>query len=457
LLTLQLIPTIPLPEEIKEGIIKALNDKNTGYSAAQGESSLLEALSADMKSNFGLQYPPNCFVILPVHLSLPFRAIPHLNLFFSNNNRDQKMRYSRRQWFFFRLSRNGNWLCVSVQHTKHSRAFLFSFRDASLSLWQPMKSIHSRFFCFFLCCIHAQKKKRFFPNLRELEYVLKERHEEIGAIYLNSPNNPSGAFYDEDFLIRFSELLKQYPKVPIISDEVYRTIVYDGKAPLRSEEEKSFLFLFFQFFPITTPFTRSLFHPFQKKKKSVAKYLPEQTLVVGGMSKEVAGTGLRIGFVAGPAHAIAAITKLQGNTSAVTATPIQLGYAHFLRVDSDAHIRRALCQKLEKKRNLLLEQFSTLTALKRIYSDPPAGAFYYFPSILPLIGLKTENEEILVSDEEVCTYLLQKSGAVMLPGSKFGKPGYVRIAYGRPTETEIVEGCRSLNETLTKLFQINGL
>ena len=87
----------------------------------------------------------------------------------------------------------------------------------------------------------------FYPNLLHFKQTLEQYGKETALVIINSPNNPTGAVYPSSLLEEMATILSDYPHIGVISDEVYRVMVYDGK-----------------------------------KHDSIARYLPKQTLIVGG-------------------------------------------------------------------------------------------------------------------------------------------------------------------------------
>ncbi|HIC17026.1 TPA: aminotransferase class I/II-fold pyridoxal phosphate-dependent enzyme [Candidatus Poribacteria bacterium] len=144
--------------------------------------------------------------------------------------------------------------------------------------------------------------RHFLPDPKQLEDLLR-RDQTIALIVLNSPNNPSGAVYPLGLIQEMAGIIGQHPEVGIISDEVYRTILYDDH-----------------------------------QHESIATYLPGQTFVLGGMSKEISGTGFRLGFVAGPETISQTIAIVEGNVSSCVNLPTQKGYAHFLPQDANLQL-----------------------------------------------------------------------------------------------------------------------
>jgi aspartate aminotransferase len=101
--------------------------------------------------------------------------------------------------------------------------------------------------------------------------------------------------------------------------------------------------------------------------------LPEQTIICGGISKEVSGTGVRIGFLIAPEYITKALIKLQGNFSSCVCLSTMRGYAHFLEQDRDMHIRKAILQRLNTKREIMLKGFQEHQGLKDCVWIPPKG------------------------------------------------------------------------------------
>jgi len=205
----------------------------------------------------------------------------------------------------------------------------------------------------------------------------------------------------------------------VISDEVYRTVIYD-----------------------------------QKEHLSIAmkEYLPNQTFVVGGISKEVAGTGLRLGFVCcNSEYIIHILAKIQGNSSSSNNLPVQIGYAKFLQSDLNMVERNKIRDELKIRRDVIVKQFSTLDGLRDVIWLSPKGAFYFFPNIINYIGRKTPEGNIIHNDEELSLFILHDSGVATIAGSKFSKPNHLRLAFACMSIEEIQSGIANLASSLQKL------
>ena len=252
----------------------------------------------------------------------------------------------------------------------------------------------------------------FLPDPDRLAEVL-ERDPSVALIALNSPNNPTGAVYPRELSEGLAEVIARHPKVAVLSDEVYRTILYDGIP-----------------------------------HHSLASLLPEQTLLLGGMSKEVSGTGLRLGYVAGPASLVETIVKVEGNVSSCVHLPTQKGYAHFLQRDRTLAQGLAIRDQLKERRDLLLDSFQS--HVPEAAWKPPQGAFYFFPDMRAYLERRTPEGVRLRSDEDLFLHLSREAGVVTVPGSLFGRAGYLRFAYAI-NPSVIRDGIREMGQALRRL------
>jgi aspartate aminotransferase len=368
-------PEIPLPTNIKEGITKALKEDATHYSPAGGDPELVEAIVEDL-GRFQLNYSPEQIVVFPGPKDAIFKAA----------------------------------LALLNPTAKRHRLVMLSpgyesFENIPMLLTGKPP-------------ILLETDAQFLPNPRKLADLLKADHM-IGAVVLNSPNNPTGAVYERPLLEQLAEVIGSHPDVAVLSDEVYRTIYYDGI-----------------------------------QHASIASFVPEQAFVVGGMSKEVSGTGLRLGFVAGPQEVMKTLEIIEGNASSCVNLPTQKGYARFLREDSNLQVRHQIREGLCRRRDCLLEHFAS--AAPDALWHTPKGAFYFFPDMHAYLGCRTADGQLVESDHDLARYLLQTARVVATPGSLFQRPGHLRFAYAVPLET-IKGGMAHLGTALAKLTRTQPL
>ena len=362
-------PEIPVPASIKAGIKDALDADATHYSPASGDPELVDAIRGDL-DHFGLTYSGEQIVVCPGPKDAIFKiALTILNA----------------------TARRHRLVMVTPGYES------FENIPALVTGKGP---------------VLFDSDRNFLPEPDKLDDLLS-KDDTIGAIVLNSPNNPTGAIYEKPLLKELAEVIGRHPDVAVISDEVYRTIYYDGA-----------------------------------EYASLASFLPEQTFIVAGMSKEVSGTGLRLGFVAGPLALMKTLAVVEGNASSCVNLPTQKGYARFLREDADFQVRRAVREQLCGRRDRLLELFKS-AAPDAVWSAP-RGAFYFFPEMSAYIGRRTPAGQTIESDQDLARYIIENGYVVSLPGSLFQRPGHLRFAFAVPHAT-IDEGIHRLGEALSKL------
>jgi aspartate aminotransferase len=210
-------------------------------------------------------------------------------------------------------------------------------------------------------------------------------------IILNSPSNPTGAIYNESELRTIAEVLKRHPHVWILSDDIYESLVYDGK-----------------------------FYNILKIDPS----LKERTVVVNGVSKAYSMTGWRIGYAAGPTNIIQAMTLLQSQTSSNPCSISQ--YAALGGMTGDQSFLNEWKAVFIRRRNAAMAIVHNTSGLS---CESPAGAFYLFINCEQLMGKKTPEGKLLMNDTEVCQFLLNEGGVATVPGSAFGLNNHFRVSY----------------------------
>lgn len=221
------------------------------------------------------------------------------------------------------------------------------------------------------------------------------------AILLNSPNNPSGLMYDEDFI---KELVKicESKNIYLMMDDIYDKLVFDGAKCPRAFDYSS-------------------------------KPLDESLIVsVNGVSKSFSMTGFRIGWAIGSKAIIQAMSKIQAQ---ITSCPGELNQiAAIGALEEGEKFIKKLVRDLERKRNILVEE---LSKLKKVKLQKPQGTFYSFPDFS-----EYEKDSTKLSD-----YILEKTGVVTVPGKEFGMDGHLRISYCGE-EKNIIEGIKRIKKLL---------
>ena len=219
-------------------------------------------------------------------------------------------------------------------------------------------------------------------------------------IIFNQPSNPTGACYTRAQLKALTDVLMKHPHVWILADDMYEHLVFGG----------------FQFHTVA----------------EVEPGLYERTLTMNGVSKAYAMTGWRIGYCAGPVPLIAAMAKLQSQ-SATNATSISQ-WASVEALNGPQDFIPKFQKLFEGRRDLVV---SMLNQTSCIECPVPEGAFYVYPSIRKMIGLKASNGTTIRTDEDFANSLLETEGVAVVHGAAFGLSPFFRISYA--TSNEVLE------------------
>jgi len=231
------------------------------------------------------------------------------------------------------------------------------------------------------------------------------------AVVINSPSNPTGSAYTREELAKLAEIALR-GNILIISDEIYEKIVYDG----------------FQ----------------QVSVAALADDIKKMTIILNGVSKTYSMTGWRIGYAAGPPEIIAAMSRVQGQSTSNPTSFAQIGALAALRGPQDQiHV---MMEEYQKRRDVTWE---FLTAIEGISCYKPVGAFYVFPSVDAHLG-RTYEGTVIKTSSDLTSYLLDEARVAVVPGVDFGMEGHLRLSY--PIAPEVIqEGVRRIQEALNRL------
>ena len=234
-------------------------------------------------------------------------------------------------------------------------------------------------------------------------------------LIFNSPSNPTGAGYSREELKELTDVLLRHPQVWVMTDDMYEHLAYDG-------------------FEFCTP-------------AQVEPQLYDRTLTCNGVSKAYAMTGWRIGYAAGPEPLIAAMRKVQSQSTSNPCSVSQWaavealnGPQDFLASNNDVFKRR---------RDLVV---GMLNAIDGVTCPTPEGAFYVYPSIAGLIGKVTPRGTVIADDQAFATALLEEADVAVVFGAAFGLSPNFRVSYATSDDnltracTRIQGFCASLTE-----------
>jgi aspartate aminotransferase len=231
------------------------------------------------------------------------------------------------------------------------------------------------------------------------------------AFVLNSPSNPTGAAYSEIELKALADVFLG-TDIMVISDEIYESLTYDG----------------FKSSSIVT----------------VEPRLREQALVINGVSKTYSMTGWRIGYAAGPAEIIKAMTNIQSQSTSNPTSIAQKAAVAALNGPQDCIAE--MLQAFDKRRTYMVER---LNAIEGFSCFMPNGAFYTFPTVAGVYGKKSGSTVINGSDD-LAAALLETARVAVVAGSAFGADACIRLSYAISHEN-IEKGLDRIEEFVKKL------
>ena len=213
-------------------------------------------------------------------------------------------------------------------------------------------------------------------------------------IIVNSPNNPSGSVYNEHELRQIGKMLMDYPKIFVLSDEIYEHINYGVKH--------------FSFASIPGMYDR--------------------TITVNGVAKAFAMTGWRIGYLGAPEWLAKACTKLQGQSTSGANCIAQK--ATIAALDANVNQIKYMIDEFRERRELIIDLLSEIEGFKL---NNPDGAFYIFPDISYFFG-KTINGFEIKNSTDFSLFILEKAHVATVTGEAFGSPNNIRISYAASRE-----------------------
>lgn len=232
-------------------------------------------------------------------------------------------------------------------------------------------------------------------------------------LVLNSPSNPTGAGYSAAELKAIAEVLLRYPRVLVMTDDMYEHIRYDG----------------WEFNTIA----------------AVEPRLRERILTCNGVSKAYAMTGWRIGYAGGPVDLIRAMATIQSQSTTNPSSVSQAAAVAALTGPLDFLAERNAV--FQERRDLCLAAFNGTDGLS---CRTPDGAFYLFPSCSGVIGKKAPNGKVLENDVDFATHLLESVGVAVVPGSAFGLGPYFRISFATSTD-QLRDACERIADACASL------
>ena len=229
-------------------------------------------------------------------------------------------------------------------------------------------------------------------------------------LIFSTPCNPTGSVYTKEELKEFADVLKNYPHIIVISDEIYEHINFIGK------------------------------------HESLAQF-PEvynQVVTVNGVSKAWAMTGWRLGYIGAPKAIADACTKVQGQFTSATCSITQK--AAIAAMKADPSVLKDMISAFKNRRQLVLSALNDMDGVK---ANVPGGAFYVFPDISHFFG-KSYNGITVHNADDMCLFLLDHALVALVTGDAFGDANCIRISYAASEET-LTEAMKRIKNALEKL------
>jgi aspartate aminotransferase len=237
--------------------------------------------------------------------------------------------------------------------------------------------------------VETKAANRFKMTPAALEAAITEK---TRLVVLNSPSNPSGVAYSLDELKALANVLLKHPQVMVATDDMYEHILW-------SEDG---------FYNIL----------------NACPELVDRTIVLNGVSKAYSMTGWRIGYAAGPQKLIAAMKKIQSQS---TSNPTSISqYAAAAALEGGSDCVEPMVKAFKERHDFMVKSLNGISGVECIAGD---GAFYCFPSFQDAMDAHGFDNDVAFAEE-----MLNEAGVAMVPGSAFGTPGHMRLSFATSME-----------------------
>jgi aspartate aminotransferase len=234
--------------------------------------------------------------------------------------------------------------------------------------------------CYGVPVIVTPEDGTFTPRISEIERAVSSY---TRAIVINSPNNPSGAVFSEQFIAQVVELCER-KNLYLVMDDIYHRLVFDGQKAVPAYR----------------------FSNLDVDNSNI--------VVINGISKLYGMTGFRIGWVIGSRRLVEVMTNVQAQTTSCTSVVLQAAAeGALLGLQS---IVENLRLSFENNRNVIMQELHSFSG---IHTIRPQGTFYCLPDFRAYSS----------NSVELSQFLLRKALVVTVPGKEFGMEGYLRLSY----------------------------
>ena len=239
--------------------------------------------------------------------------------------------------------------------------------------------------------VEAGMEQHFKITPEQLDSVITDK---TRLFVINSPSNPTGVAYSRAELEALGEVLRRYPQVFIITDDIYEHIIW-GEQPFCN-------------IAMTCP------------------DLSDRIMVLNGVSKAYAMTGWRIGYAGGPAEVIKAMKKIQSQSTSNPASISQA--ASVAALNGSQSCVTSMVAEFKKRHDYVVDLFNQIPGISCLAGD---GTFYAFPNASEAIA----NKPGISNDLELASFLINEGGVAIVPGSAFGSSGSFRVSFATSMES----------------------
>jgi aspartate/glutamate/aspartate-prephenate aminotransferase len=362
--------SVKTPRVVLDAAVAALNDGQTTYTSANGMLSLREAICAKLLAENGLRHTANQIVVSNGAKQCIFQAVTAL------------------------LTPEENEVLIPSP-------YWVSYPDiVRLVGGKPV-------------IVPTSAAEGYILSADKLRQAITPRTK---LLILCSPSNPTGAVYSKAQLQALANVLEEFPRVHVLSDEIYEHLLFG-----ESTRHHSFA--------------------------SLSDAMFRRTLTINGMSKGYVMTGFRVGYVAtGNSDIAARINKVQGQvTSCASSISQHAALAALTKLEPE--FRTGLVATLSQTRNLLL---AALRSIPHVSFVEPQGAFYVLLDVHKYFGTNGTDGRAIPDSDALCMYLLEVYHVALVPGSAFGAPECLRISYASSDDI-VLAGADALKRGLSEL------
>jgi len=325
-------PDFDTPQHIKDAAIKAINDNWSHYTPVAGFADLREAVCTKLKRDNNLDYKPENIV--------------------TSTGAKQSLANA-----ILAVVDEGDEVVIPTPYWVTYSELVKIARGVVVQVSTSLES-------------------GFKVTPAQLEAAITDR---TTLFMFSSPCNPSGAVYSRDELEGLAIVLRKYPKVFIIADEIYEYINFVGK------------------------------------HESIAQFsdLKERIILINGLSKGFAMTGWRLGYIAANVEVAKACEKFQGQFTSATCSITQK--AAVVALTTDLKPSMEMAEEFTRRRAKVMEIIKTVPGVK---CSEPEGAFYIFPDVSSYYG-KTDGEKVITNSADFSMYLLHTAHVSSVMGEAF--------------------------------------